>query len=121
MADDFDTVMAITDADILENNTEMLSEVNTVAENLPSAKNSGRYHCHICSKDCLSESGLSRHLKSKHPENLSSNEESSILKYNLDFFLLKPFVEKSAAKLTENACYPEDVIGKFKNFSSTVL
>ena len=121
MADDFDAVVAITDADILENDTEMLSEVNTVAENLPSAKNSGRYHCHICSEDSLSESGLSRHLKSKHPEDLSSNDESSKLKYNLDIFLQKPFVEKSVAKLTEDACYPEDVMGEFKNFSSTVL
>ena len=75
----------------------------------------------ICSEDCLSESGLSRHLKSKHPENLSSNDESSKLKYNLDIFLQKPFVEKSVAKLTEDACYPEDVMGEFKNFSSTVL
>ena len=43
---------------MLENNTEMLSEVNSVVENLPSAKNSGQHHCHICSKVCLTESGL---------------------------------------------------------------
>ena len=101
---------------MLENNTEMLSEVNSVVENLPSAKNSRQYHCHICSKVCLTESGLSRHLKSKHPEDLPSNEESSKLKYILDIFLLKSFVEKSAAKLAEDACYAEDVMGEFKNF-----
>ena len=116
VADDFDAVMAIIDADMLENDTEILSEVNSVVENLPLAKNSGQYHCHICSKICLSESGLLRHVKSKHPENLSSNEESSKLKYSLDIFLLKSFIEKSDAKLVEDACYPEDVMGKFKNF-----
>ena len=106
VADDFDAVMAIIDADMLENDTE----------NLPSAKNSGQHHCHICCKICLSESGLLRHVKSKHPENLSSNEESSKLKYSLDVFLLKSLIEKSAAKLAEDACYSENVIGKFKNF-----
>ena len=75
--------MAIIDADMLENDTEMLSEV---IKNLPSAKNSGQQHCHMCSKICLSESGFLRHLKSKHAENLLSNEESSKLKYSLDLF-----------------------------------
>ena len=46
--DDFDAVIAITDADMLSNDTEMLSEVNYNVENLPSAKKSGQYHCHIC-------------------------------------------------------------------------
>ena len=66
--------MAIINADMLENESEMLSEVNPVVENLPSAKNSRPHHCHVCSKMCLSESGLLRHVKSKHPENLSFNE-----------------------------------------------
>ena len=107
--------MAIIDADMLENDTEMLSELNSVVENLPWAKNSG-HHCHIWSKICLSESGLLRYVKSNHSENLSSNEESSKLKYSLDIFLLKSFIEKSAAKLAKDACYPEEVMGKFKNF-----
>ena len=115
-ADDFDVVMAIIDADMLENNSEMLSEVNSTVQNLPSAKNSGQHHCRDWSKICLSESGLLTHVKSKHPDNLSSNEESSKLKYSIDLFLLKTFNEDSAAKLAEDACYSEDVMGKFKNF-----
>ena len=103
--DDFDTVMAITDADILENNIEMLSDVNSVVENLPSTKNSGQHHYHICLKIFLSESGLLRLVISKHPDNLSSNEESRKLKYSLDIFLLKSFIEKSVAKLAEDACF----------------
>ena len=46
VADDFDAFMSIIDTDMLENNTEMLSEVNSVVENL-----------------YLSKSGLSRHVK----------------------------------------------------------
>ena len=108
VADDIDAVMAIIDAGI--------DEVNTVVEILPSAKNFGQHRCHICSKICLSESGLLRHVKSKHPKNLLSNEESSKLKHSLDVFLQKSFTEKSAAKLAEDACYTEDVMGEFKSF-----
>ena len=108
-ADDFDVVMAKIDAD-------MLSEVNSAVQNLPSGKNSGQHHCRVCSKNCLSESGLLTHVKLKHPENLSSNEESNKLKYSIDLFLLKTFNQDSAAKLAEDACYSEDVMGKFKNF-----
>ena len=83
---DFDALMATIDADMFENDTKMLSEVNSVVENLPSAKNSRQNHCLICCKVCLSESGVLKHLKSKHPEKLPSNEVSSKLKYNLDIF-----------------------------------
>ena len=116
VADDFDAVMAIIHADMLENDTEMLSEINSVVENLPLAKNSGQRHSHVCSSVCLWESVLLRHLKSKHPENLLSNEESNKIKYNWDIFLLRSFVEKSAAKLAEDLCDPENIIGEFKNF-----
>ena len=86
VADNFDSVMTIIDANMLENDTEMLSEVNSVIKNLPSAKNSGQHHYHICSNICLSESGSLRHVKSKHPDNFSSHEESAKLKYSLDNF-----------------------------------
>ena len=57
-----------------------------------------------------------RHVKSKYPDNFSSNEESSKLKYSLDILPLKLFIEKSAANLAEDVCYPEDVMGELKNF-----
>ena len=63
VADNFDAAMAVIDAEMLENNAEMLLELNSVIKNLPSAKKSGHHHCHICSKMCLSESRLSRHIK----------------------------------------------------------
>ena len=75
VADDFDTVMTVIDANILENNAERLSEVNSVVKNLPSAKKSGQCHSHICSKIHLSESGFSKHVKSKHPESLTAQWE----------------------------------------------
>ena len=51
--------MAIIDADMLGNNTEMLSEVKSEnIENLPSRKTYEQHHCYICSKICFSESGL---------------------------------------------------------------
>ena len=77
IADDFDGVMAVIDADMLENDAEMLSEVNYVVKNLPSTNKSGQHHYRICSKLCLSESGLLRHVKLKHPEYLPPDEISN--------------------------------------------
>ena len=93
---DFDAVMAITDAVMLENKPKMSSKVNSVVKNLPWAKKSG-YLCHICLKIFLSERAFLRHVKSKPPEDLPSrtrNGESSILKYSLDVFLLNSFIKK---------------------------
>ena len=53
VANDFDVVMAIIDSDMLQNDTEIISEVNSVVENLTSAHNSGQHHCYICFKICL--------------------------------------------------------------------
>ena len=96
--DDFEVVNGRADVDMLKNDTEMLSEVNSVVENLLSAKKSGYYHCHICSKICLSKSGLLRYVKSKHPENLLRNEKSGILKSSIGIFLLNSFIEKNVAQ-----------------------
>ena len=88
VADDFDSVMAVIDTDMLESDAEMLFKINSVVKNLPSAKTSGQNHCYICSKIYLAESGLSRHVKLKHSENLPPNERSKKTKNNLDIFLL---------------------------------
>ena len=77
VADDSNTVKAIIDSDILENDAEMLSEVNYVVKNLPSTNKSGQHHNRICSTLCLSESGLLRHVKLKHPEYLPPDEISN--------------------------------------------
>ena len=47
VADDFDAVMGIIGADMLENDTVMSSKVNFVVENLLSAKKSRKHHCHM--------------------------------------------------------------------------
>ena len=70
-----------------------------------------KHQCHVCAKICLSESELLRLVKSKHPENLPPNEKFSILKYSLDIFLLKSFIDKNATKLAEDAYYPENIYG----------
>ena len=59
VANELNAVVEIIDADILENNTEMLSEVNSKnIEKLASGKKYGQHHCHICFKIYLSGSGL---------------------------------------------------------------
>ena len=106
VADDFDAVMTVTDTDILENDTEILLEVISVMENLPSGKKSGQRHCQICSNIFPTEPRLLIYVKLKHPEKLSPKEKSIILTYSLNVFLLKSFTENSAGKLSEGEFYP---------------
>ena len=82
VADDLDSVIAIIDAGLLQSDTEMLLDVNSFVENLPFGKKSGQHQRHICSKNCLSESGLSRHVKLKRQENFPLNKKSRILRHS---------------------------------------
>ena len=100
VADEFDVVMLITNTDILKNDTEMLSEVNSAVKNLPSAKKSEQHHIDISSKIWLSESELLRHVILKNAEKLSPIEKSMILKCSLDIFLLTSFIEKKCRKIS---------------------
>ena len=54
VADNFDGVTAVIVADMLENDGKMLSEVSSVAKNLPSTSKSRQHHYRICSKIYLS-------------------------------------------------------------------
>ena len=65
--DDLDVVLAITDADMFENDEDMESEIVTCIENLPSRENCS-FKCEFCPKVCLFKAGLSRYDKAKHQQ-----------------------------------------------------
>ena len=64
-------ILAIIDADFLENDVELNAEIEKEVKNIPSLKDSTRYPCNFSDKVCLSKGGLTRHLNTKH-----SNENS---------------------------------------------
>ena len=51
--DDFDAVMAIIDADFLQNDDDFNAEVEQAVKNIPSAKESPQKLCNFCEKVCL--------------------------------------------------------------------
>ena len=67
--DDLDAVLAIIDADMLENDEDMESEIVTCIKNLPSRENCF-FKCEFCPEVCLSKAGLSKHEKAKHQSTL---------------------------------------------------
>ena len=107
--------MAIIENDIVESDSTLSEEMNSVVEKVPSKK-SEQHHCQLCSKICVSKAGLSRHMKSKHQEALPAEQENSSQIHPLDISTLQKFIEKSADKLSKDSCYPDDIMEEFKSF-----
>ena len=61
--DNFDAILAIIDADFLENDVELNAEIGEAVKNIPSVKDSTRYPCNFCDKVCLSKGELTSYYK----------------------------------------------------------
>ena len=116
--DEFDAVLAILDAYILENNDDFLEQTETSLQKVTAAETStfsGKFY----DKVCLSENGMTRHLNEKHPK---ANIEKTV--YSNDIreteilvpVFLKSLVENSAVKLSNDECYPVTVCSAFKDY-----
>ena len=119
--DDLDAVLAITDADMFENDEDTESEIVTCIKNLPSRENCS-FKCEFCPKVCLSKAGLSRHEKAKHQQHSTlesiSHSDFGGLRSRLELTDFSLMYQKSAQKLSSDECYPESVMEEFKNFNA---
>ena len=122
--DDFDAILAIIDADFLENDVELNAEIEEAVKNIPSVKDSTRYPCDFCDKVCLSKGGLTRHLNTKHSNENSVQKSSPAAKKPEEILhplYFKRYLEKSATKLAADECYPVEIMDEFKNFNINSL
>ena len=76
--DDLDTVLAIIDVDMIENDPDMKSEIVTCIKNLPSRENCS-FKWEFCPKVCLSKAGLSRHEKAKHQQHSTHDSVAIVI------------------------------------------
>ena len=121
--DDLDSVLAIIDADMFENDEDMESEIVTFIKNLPSRENCA-FKCEFCPKVCLSKEDSSRHEKAKHQQRTNldsvSHSDSVGLRSRLELSDFSLMYQKSFQKLSIDECYPERVMEEFKDFSASV-
>ena len=121
--DDFDAILAITDAGMFENDKDMESEIVTCIKNQPSGENCS-FKFKFCPNVCLSKAGLSRHKKAKHQQHTTldsaSHSDSGGLRSRLELTDFSLMYQKSAQKLSTDECYPESVMEEFKNFSASL-
>ena len=121
--DDLDAVLAIIDADMFENDADMESEIVTCITNLPFRENCS-FKCEFCPNVCLSKTGLSRHDKAKHQQRSThdsvSHTDSGSLRSRLELTDFSLMYQKSAQKLSTDECYPDSVIGEFRNLSASL-
>lgn len=82
------------------------------------------FHCPFCSKVCISQRGLTRHINCKHSEekptsSTSSSTSTSAASCNVPTIFPSQFLKilsRSVSKLAEDECYPEEIRNQFKEF-----
>ena len=76
--DGLDAFLAITDADMFENDQDIEPEIVTCIKNLSSRKKC-LFKCEFCSKVCLSKAGLSRQETVKNQQHTTLDSVSHMI------------------------------------------
>ena len=123
LKNDFDTVKAIIESDMLQNDDDLNSEMTNIVEKIPSEKEP-THQCQFCSKKCLSKGGLTRHVNSKHKGQVNTEEANTACSSvstsmsnavnKLEPSELREIFRISIEKLAKDECYPPSVTEQFK-------
>lgn len=120
--DDLEAVLAIVEANMLDNDADFEQQATEVVDKVTSLEKSS-FPCSFCKKVCLSKGGLTRHINAAHPEHrVESNKGTKtkkptiVAEEKLQPSLLGSFFEKAASKLAHDKCYPDEICDVFKNF-----
>lgn len=120
VGDDLEAVLALTDEDILEENSDFTSVVTEDVNNISKVAVE-TFNCDLCSKICVSKRGLSRHQNAKHSSNVEGKKPTSVPKKQAEEKLhplfLKRFMENAVVKLSNDECYPPSVMAEFKMYN----
>ena len=124
MINDFDAVLNIIEADILQNDKELQLETDCLASKVTSEKDSN-YKCQFCTKLCISRKGLLRHVQEKHNDKateLADSRQGTGTSCQLKPMItdMKDMYEKSTEKLSKDECYPIVVTQQFQSFEILV-
>ena len=122
LGDDFDAVLDIIEADMLQNDEELRLEMDCLASRVTSEKDYS-YKCQFCTKVCISKEGLLRHVWAKHKNKATDSSDArqgteTSCQSKLEISELKDMYVKSAEKLTKEECYPVGVTQQFQSKSS---
>ena len=119
LEDDSDALLAIIDADILENDEDFLEQTEISLQKVTAAETS-TFPCKFSDKVRVSKGGMTRHLRKKHPEaDMAKSVNSSNVGEAAEILpqvFLKSFVEKGPVKLSNDECYPATVCSEFKGY-----
>ena len=131
LRDDFDAVLDIIEADMLQNDKELQLEMDCLASKVTSEKDSN-YRCQFCTKLCISKKGLLKHVPKKHKDKAtdlsnsrqgtgtSCQSKQNITEQNIKITELKDMYVKSTEKLAKDECYPVGVTLLFQSFETLV-
>ena len=111
--DDFDTVSDKIEADILQNDGELLLEKDCLALSV-SSKKDFNYICQLCTKVCITNESLPRHVRANHKNkaaDLLDSRQGTRVSCNskLKITKLKDMYVTDWEKLAKDECYPGGV------------
>ena len=116
--DDFDAVLGINDADMFENDKDILDEKVFVIPKVNQSESSTS-PCSECAKICILKGVTTRYIKKKGPESFcEKNKDVKVANGILSSEKLKIFIEKSVIKLTVDQCHSSFICNKFLKFET---
>ena len=123
VGDDIDAVLQAIDEDFFNQDPDLTAEVDRDISEIPIEAVRKSFTCSFCTKVCLSQRGLSRHVNVKHKDQQQQTSAPAALsaEERLHPLVFKKFLQASVDKLAVDECYPENIMDEFKAFSFSNL
>lgn len=117
--EDYDLLLELFEADILNEDEEFIAELEGVVAKAESVVIT--FKCDFCELICKSKQGLSRHVNCKHPEHSTTKKQAPKVKREPQSRLhpatFKNFVNQCSLTLSKDECYSEKTRSGFTDYT----
>ena len=113
-SEDIDFLISALESYVFIVDNEFLNDIDILVKEIEKDVVAIEYVCTKCTKKCRTQRGLTRHVKTKHPENAASTGTTAELVCSLTDF--RSFIEKSVSILKDDLCYPSNIREEFSNY-----
>ena len=114
-SEDIDFLISALESGVFIEDDKFLNDIDILVKEIEKEDVAIEYVCTKCTKKCRTQRGLTRHIKTKHPENATcTGTTSAELVCSLTDF--RNFIEKSVSILKDDLCYPSNIREELSNY-----